>query len=137
MRLEEQIKKLRKTKVLRKVKHTETKQKEQKDNRREVWRCNWKNKSKDIDKKRKNKKKRTCLLEDFAFPAEHKSKNKRKPYLVYLEGSAKAWKNGGIRNQRKNQDALDHSIVKINQITEKGSGDMRWLVITQTPAKEH
>ena len=44
--------------------------------------------------------------------------------------------NGGIKNQRKNRDDKDPIIVKIGQNTEKSPGDLRRLVVTQTPVKD-
>ena len=38
---------------------------------------------------------------------------------------------------RKNRDHPDHSIFKISQNTGKSPGDLRRLVVTQTPVKDH
>ena len=39
-------------------------------------------------------------------------------------------------NQRKNEDNLDHNIVKISQNTEKSPGDLKRLDVIQTLVKE-
>ena len=40
---------------------------------------------------------------------------------------------GGIENQRKNRDHLDHSIVKIGWNTQKSPGETHW---SEKPHKE-
>ena len=41
----------------------------------------------------------------------------------------------GIKNQRKNQDYLDHRIIKIGLNIEKSPGNWMRLAISQTPGK--
>ena len=43
----------------------------------------------------------------------------------------------GFRNKRTNGDHPKYSIVEIGQNTEKSSGDLRKLGVTQTPLKKH
>ena len=45
--------------------------------------------------------------------------------------------NGRVGNQRMNQDNPNYSIVEISQNTEKSSGDLGTLAVTQTPVKDH
>ena len=40
---------------------------------------------------------------------------------------------GGLGNKRMNKDHSNYSIVEIGQNTEKNSGDLRRLAVTQTP----
>ena len=45
-----------------------------------------------------------------------------------MKQSPRAWKeHGGIRNQMKNQDHFDHSIVKISENIQKNSQDLKRL----------
>ena len=44
---------------------------------------------------------------------------------------------GRTRNQRKSGVLPDYSIIKIGQNTEKGSGDLKRLAVTQTPVEDH
>ena len=44
---------------------------------------------------------------------------------------------GRVGNQRTNRDNPNKSITKIGQNTEKSSEDLRRLVVTQTPVKDH
>ena len=44
---------------------------------------------------------------------------------------------GRFRNQRMSRDHPNDSIVKIGQYTEKSSGDLKKLAITQTPLKDY
>ena len=42
-----------------------------------------------------------------------------------------------VGDQRKNGNHPNYSIIKISQNTEKNSGDLRRLAVTQTPVKDH
>ena len=42
-----------------------------------------------------------------------------------------------LGNKRTSGDHPDYSIIKISQNTEKSPGDLRRLVVSQTPVKEH
>ena len=44
---------------------------------------------------------------------------------------------GGPRNNRTNGDYPNYSIIKIGQNTAKSHGDLRRLVVTHTPGKDH
>ena len=44
---------------------------------------------------------------------------------------------GRVGNQRMNPDHSNYSIGKIVQNTEKSSGDLRRLAVTQTPVKDY
>ena len=44
---------------------------------------------------------------------------------------------GGLGNKRTSGDNPNYSIVEIGQNTEKSPGDLRRLVVTQTPVKDH
>ena len=44
---------------------------------------------------------------------------------------------GGLGNQRNFRDHLDKSIAEIGQNTEKSSGDLRELSVSQTLVKDH
>ena len=44
---------------------------------------------------------------------------------------------GGVRNKRTNGDHTNCGIVKIGQNTEKSPGNLRRLVVTQTPGRNH
>ena len=46
-------------------------------------------------------------------------------------------KTGGIGNQSKNRQHSDHSSDKIDLNTQKCSGDLRRLAVTQPPLKTH
>ena len=43
----------------------------------------------------------------------------------------------GLGNKRKSGDNPNYSIVEIGQTTEESPGDLRRLVVTQTPVKDH
>ena len=43
----------------------------------------------------------------------------------------------GVKNQRTSQDHTNYSIVKIGQNTEKTSGDLKRLTVTQAPVKDY
>ena len=44
---------------------------------------------------------------------------------------------GGLENKRMSKDHYIYSIVEIGQNTEKSSGDLRRLTVTQTPVKKN
>ena len=43
---------------------------------------------------------------------------------------------GRIENQRKNQNHQDNRIVETSQNTEKSPGDLKRLVVTQSPGND-
>ena len=43
---------------------------------------------------------------------------------------------GGLGNERRSGDNLNHNFIRIGQNTEKSPRDLRWLVVTQTPEKD-
>ena len=110
-----------------------------------------------------NKQKRTCRIVDFAIPAGHgvklKESEKKDKYLDPARELRKLWnmkvtvipiivgslgtvkrglvkRTAGLRNKRSGGN-LNYSIVEISQNTEKSSGDLRRLVVTQTPLKDY
>ena len=44
---------------------------------------------------------------------------------------------GGLGNKRTSRDHQNYCIIKIGQYTEKSPGDLRRLVVTQIPVKNH
>ena len=44
---------------------------------------------------------------------------------------------GGLGNERTSGDHPNYSIIEIGQNTQKSSGDLRRLAVTQTPARNH
>ena len=54
---------------------------------------------------------------------------------LYAQNDGK--EDGRVGNWRTSRDHLNYSIVKIGQNTEKSPGDLRRLVVTQTPVKDH
>ena len=44
---------------------------------------------------------------------------------------------GGLGNKKTSGDHPNHSYIKIVQNTEKSPGDLRRLVVTQTPVSNH
>ena len=64
-----------------------------------------------------NKRKRICKIVDFAVPADHRS--------------------GGIGSWRTGRDYPNDSIAEDGQNTETSPGDLRRLVVSQTPVKNH
>ena len=42
-----------------------------------------------------------------------------------------------LKNKRKSRDHPNYSIIEVSQITEKNPGDLKRLVVTQTPVKDH
>ena len=62
------------------------------------------------------------------------------PILVGTLGTVPKWfrnTTGGTGDQRENRDHTDHSIVKIDENTEKSPGDLRRLAVTHTSVKDH
>ena len=107
-----------------------------------------------------NKKKRTCKIEDFAVPADHRVKlkecEKKDKYFDLARELKKLWNmqvtiipivigafgtvtkgTGGLGNWRTSGDHPNDSIIKNGQNTEKSHGDLRRLAVTQTPVKNH
>ena len=100
---------------------------------------------------------------DFAIPAEHRVKNKRKQKDWQILGSCQraeqpvehegdrdincSWyagnspqrfgkMTGGIKNQ-KNQEHTDRITAKISYNTQESPPDLKRLTVTQTPVKDH
>ena len=46
-------------------------------------------------------------------------------------------KTRGLGNKRTSGENLNYSIAEIGQNTNKSPGDLRRLVVTQTPVKDH
>ena len=46
-------------------------------------------------------------------------------------------RNRRLRNQKTRRNHLDYSIIEIGQNTEKSPGDLRRLVVTETPVRSH
>ena len=44
---------------------------------------------------------------------------------------------GGLGSKRTSEDHLNNCIIKIGQNPEMSPGDLRRLVVTQTPVKDH
>ena len=44
---------------------------------------------------------------------------------------------GGLGNKRTSGDLLNYNIIENDQNTEKSSGDLRRLAVTQTPVKDN
>ena len=108
-----------------------------------------------------NKKKRTCKIVDFAVPADHRIKlkdsEKKDNYLDLARELKKLWNMkvtiiplmiGVFGTVTKGLlkvlgDLADewrpskYSIIGNGQNTEKGPGDLRGLMVTQTPMKNH
>ena len=104
-------------------------------------------------------KKRTCRIVDFAVPADHRVKSregaKDDKYLDFVKELKKSdgdincnWCSryghqrigkgtGGLGNKRTSGDHPNYSFIKISQNTEKSPGDLRRLVVTQAPVKNH
>ena len=109
------------------------------------------------------KKKRTCKIVDFAFPANHRIKlkenEKKDKYLDLTRELKKLWNMkvtvisidwcfwychqriikgpGGIGNKRTSEDHPNNYIIEYSQNTEKSPEDLRELAVTQTPVKNH
>ena len=111
-----------------------------------------------------NKKKRTCWILDFAvladFTVELKECEKRDKYLdLARELKKKLWnmkvtimpivigtlgshqrigtRTGRLENNGTGGNCPNYSIVEIDQNTEKSPGNLRTLVVTQTPVRNH
>ena len=107
---------------------------------------------------------RTCPIEDFAVPANHRLKikenEKQDKYLDLARELKTLWNikvmvisivsgtlgtvtkwidkgTGGLGYKRTSGDHLNNSIIKINQNTEKSPGDLRGVTFTQTLVKDH
>ena len=109
-------------------------------------------------------KKRTFKIVDFAVLADHKVKWKesekkvlvsrpcyeiaetveRKSY-VYKKCNSCSWYShkriikgtGGLENKRPSGNHSKYSSIETDQYTEKSPGDLKRLVVTQTPVKDH
>ena len=111
-----------------------------------------------------NRKKRTIRIMDFTVPADHSVKfkeiEKRDKYLDLARELKKTMEHendgdtycnwctcysyqkidkgtGVLGNKRTSGDHPDCSIIKIDQNTKKSPGDLRRLVVTQTPVEDH
>ena len=110
------------------------------------------------------KKKRTCRIVNFAFPADHRVKlkesEKKDKYLVFARELKKLWnmkvmvipivisalgtvtkrigtRTEGLENKRTSGDQRNDSIIEIGQNTEKSPGHLRKLAVTQTLVRNH
>ena len=100
---------------------------------------------------KKKKKKRFCKIFDFAVPADHRIKLKEYWKTTGHEGDNYIncdwcfWRNnwriikrpGGLRSWRTDWDYQNYCIIENGQNTEKSTGDLRRLAVTQTPVKNH
>ena len=111
-------------------------------------------------------KKRTCQIVDFSVSADYKGKQKeseksekyldlhrelkKKPTMSYKrDGNSNCnWcaryshqrigtGTGGLGNKRTSGNHPNNSITKISQNTDKSSGNLRRLTVTQTPVRNH
>ena len=103
------------------------------------------------------KKKRTFKIVDFAFPVDQRIKvkenEKKDKYLDLARELNKLWNMKvtiiptvigafgtvakGLGSWRTSGDHANYSIVENGQNTEKSPGDLRRLVVTQAPVKNH
>ena len=110
------------------------------------------------------KKKRTCKIVDFAVPADKRIKlkecEKKDNNLDLARELKKLWNmkvtiipivigasgtvtkglfqgTGGLGSWRTSGDHPNYSIIENDQNTEKSPGDLRRLVVTETPVKDH
>ena len=110
------------------------------------------------------KKKKICKIVDFAVSADHRIKlkecEKKDKYLdlarelkktmeyegdnyTYFDWSFwySNWRiikgTGGLGSWKMSGDHPNYSITENSQNTEKSSGDLRRLAVTQTPVKDH
>ena len=86
---------------------------------------------------------------DLARQKKKKKKKSNKTMKHKSDGNTSCnwcvWKNsqrldketGRLKNQKASRAYPDDSIIKIGQNTEKSPGDLRRLVATQTPVKNH
>ena len=110
-----------------------------------------------------NNNKRTCRIVNFAVPADYRVKlkesKKKDKYLDLAKELKKLWnmkvtgilivigalgshqrigtRTGVQGNKKTSGDYLNYSIIEIGQNTEKSSGDLRRLAVTQTPVRIH
>ena len=105
-----------------------------------------------------NKRKRICKIVDFAVSADHrinlKESEKKDKYLNLARELKKLWNMkvtimpivigalvtkgpGGLGSWRTGRDYPNDSIAEDGQNTETSPGDLRRLVVTQTPVKNH
>ena len=101
-------------------------------------------------KKKKEKEKRTSRILIFAVPADHRLKlkenEKKDTYLDFAQGLKKLWNmkvmvisvvigtgTGGFGNKRSCGDHPNYRIIEVAQYTEKSSGDLKKITVTQTP----
>ena len=107
-----------------------------------------------------NKKKRTCKIVDFTVTADHRIKlkecEKKDKYLDLARERKNAGNNytscnwyvwnsnkriskgtGRLGSWRTSGDHPNYYIIENGQNTEKSPGDLRRLVVTQTPVKIH
>ena len=110
-----------------------------------------------------NKNNNNNKLVNFAIPSDHRVKLKERekkdeylnlarnlkkllnmkmkilPIVISALGTVtKDWqKNRGLGNKRTRGDNPNYSLVEIGQNTEKSTGDLRRLAVTQTPMKDH
>ena len=108
-------------------------------------------------------KKRICKIVDFAVPADYRIKlkefEKKGKYLDLARELKKLWNMkasiipivigafdsywsvikgpGGFGSWRTRGDHPNDSIIEGSQNTEKSTGDLRRMAVTQTPVKNH
>ena len=104
--------------------------------------------------------KKTCKIVDFAVPADHRIKlkecEKKDKYPELARELKKTMEHGddytnctrysnqrtikvtgGLGSWSTSGDHPNYNIVENGQNTEKSSGDLRRLAVTQTPVKDH
>ena len=110
-----------------------------------------------------NKKKGTCRIVDFAVPGDHRVKmkenEKKDKYLDLARELEKQWNikvtvipivigavgshqrinkgTGRLGNKRTSGDHSNYNIIEIVQNMEESSGDLRRLVVIQTPIRNY
>ena len=100
----------------------------------------------------KEKKQGTCRILGLPVPADHRWKIKKSEIrnrwikkVMLTSTVISAW-NGPqcfgkwferFVNCLTNQDHSNYSVAETDQSTEKGSGDLRRIAVTQTPVKDH
>ena len=57
--------------------------------------------------------------------------------VLLVQSPEECYKYGGFGNKKTSGDCPKYSIVEIGQNTEKSPRDLRRLVVTQTPVKDH
>ena len=107
-----------------------------------------------------NKKRRTCKIDDFAVPADHRIKlkecEKKDKYLDLARELKKLWNmqvtiipivigafgtvtkgTRGLWSWRTSGDHPNYDIIENGQNNNKSLGDLRRLAVTRPPVKNH